>query len=662
MTELIWEGKYKDGKKVTPVRIALPFQTIETVNESAQQRQKTLDFFAAEPAADFNNKEWRNRLIWGDKKYVLPSLLPEFAGKVNLIYIDPPFNVGADFSFTATIAEHPDNEEEGTTEFIKQPSIIEQKAYRDTWGKGLDSYMQWFYETILILKELLTDEGSIYVHLDYHVGSYAKVILDEVFGYDKCVNQITWKRSHAHGNLGQGSKHFGPSTDMIFLYSKSEKYTWNQLFTPYSDEALERDYKYFEPDGRRYRLAPVDGPGGQAKGNPTYEFLGVHGSWRFSKEKMKKMYDDGLIVKSSTGKSLSQKKYLDDSKGKGLSDLWDDVWRVAPSSNERVDYATQKPEALLERIISASSNEEDIILDCFCGSGTTAAAAERLNRRWITCDLGRFAIHTARKRFLGITNVKPFIVQNLGKYERQQWMNAEFESPEDRFEQEKTYRHFILELYHAKSLDGYTWLHGAKAGKMIHVGGVETPVTVDDIKATIKEFWKLVGKEKSVEKNHIDFLGWDFAFDVNETAKQFAAENNVQIHPIKIPREVLEKKAVDQGDIKFYELASLGVKTKTNKLAVSVTLDNFTIPPDDVPEDVQGKITHWSQWIDYWAIDWNYRDDTFHNEWQSYRTKQNPKIELVATYAYEKKGKYTVLVKVIDILGNDTTKAIEITV
>jgi len=152
MTELIWEGKYKDGKKVAPVRIALPFQTIETVNESAQQRQKTLDFFANEPSAQYN-KEWRNRLIWGDKKYVLPSLLPEFAGKVNLIYIDPPFNVGSDFSFTATIADNPDTEEDETATFVKQPSIIEQKAYRDTWGKGLDSYMQWFYETVVLLRE-----------------------------------------------------------------------------------------------------------------------------------------------------------------------------------------------------------------------------------------------------------------------------------------------------------------------------------------------------------------------------------------------------------------------------------------------------------------------------------------------------------------------------
>src|SRR5450759_3945032 len=162
MTELIWEGKYKDGKKVTPVRIALPFQTIETVNESAQQRQKTLDFLVSEPAAQYG-KEWRNRLIWGDKKYVLPSLLPEFAGKVNLIYIDPPFDTGADFSFTATVPDHPDSEDEQSFSFTKEPSIIEHKAYRDTWGRGLDSYLQWFYETAVLLHELLHEKGSLYL-------------------------------------------------------------------------------------------------------------------------------------------------------------------------------------------------------------------------------------------------------------------------------------------------------------------------------------------------------------------------------------------------------------------------------------------------------------------------------------------------------------------
>src|SRR5438034_1284794 len=162
MTELIWDGKYKEGKKQGPVRIALPFQTIETVDESAQDRQRNLELFSAGRAT-----EWRNRLIWGDKKYVLPSLLPEFAGKVDLIYIDPPFDTGADFSFQVEI----DGEN-----FTKEPSIIEQKAYRDTWGRGLDSYLQWFYETTVLLRELLTDNGSIYVHLDYHVIHYVKAI------------------------------------------------------------------------------------------------------------------------------------------------------------------------------------------------------------------------------------------------------------------------------------------------------------------------------------------------------------------------------------------------------------------------------------------------------------------------------------------------------
>lgn len=659
MTELIWEGKYKDGKKVTPVRIALPFQTIETVNESAQQRQKTLDFFAAEPAADFNNKAWRNRLIWGDKKYVLPSLLPEFAGKVNLIYIDPPFNVGSDFSFTATIADHPDTDENEETQFVKEPSIIEQKAYRDTWGKGLDSYMQWFYETALLLKELLAEDGSIYVHLDWHVLHYAKTILDEIFGYENFRSEIVWKRTTAHSD----AKYYGINYDQILFYTRSEKSVFNTVYQPYDDEYLSR-FRNVDGDGRKWTDDNLTAKG-LSGGGYEYEYKGVKSLWRMPIETMKRLDKENRLHFTRKG-GIRLKRYFDELPGMPSQSLWTDINVINSQAKEKIQYPTQKPEGLLERIIKASSNEGDLILDCFCGSGTTATVAEKLKRRWITCDLGRFAIHTARKRFLGIANLKPFIVQNLGKYERQQWVNAEFESrpggTEDRIKQEKAYKNFIIELYHAKPIEGYTWLHGAKAGKMIHVGNVDTPVTVDDIKATIKEFWKLVGKEKSAEKNHIDFLGWDFAFDVNETAKQFAAENNVQIHPIKIPREVLEKKAVDQGDIKFYELASLGVKTKTNKLAVSVTLDNFIIPPDDVPEEVQGKITHWSQWIDYWAVDWNYREDTFHNEWQSYRTKQNPKIELTAAHAYEKKGKYTVLVKVIDILGNDTTKAIEVSI
>lgn len=336
-------------------------------------------------------------------------------------------------------------------------------------------------------------------------------------------------------------------------------------------------------------------------------------------------------------------------------DIWTDV-----SGSIRKDYPTQKPEALLERIIKASSNEGDLVLDCFCGSGTTAAVAEKLNRRWITCDLGRFAIHTTRKRLLGIADVKPFVVQNLGKYERHAWMQAEFDNPQGRLQQEKAYRRFICELYHATPLEGYTWLHGAKAGRLVHVGSVEAPVTVEDVRQGILEFWKLVGKEKAATTNGIDFLGWEFAFDLNETARQFAAANKVDVKFKKIPREVLEKKAVEQGDIRFYELAYLDVDVKQKGQQVTIALKGFIVPPDDIPEDVRQNIKHWSQWIDYWSIDWNYRDDTFHNEWQSYRTRQNPKIDLSASNVYEQKGNYTVLVKVIDILGNDTTKAIQI--
>ncbi len=648
MVEINWEGKYKDGKKVAPVRIALPFQTIETVNESTADRMRSLDMFAQLAK---QNTDWKNRLIWGDKKYVLPSLLPEFAGKVNLIYIDPPFDTGANFSFTATIPDNPETGDDEETQFVKEPSIIEQKAYRDTWGRGLDSYLQWFYETAILLRELLAEDGSIYVHLDDNIGHYCKCILDEVFGNDYFKSEIIWKCTSAHANT---TSRYDMVHQVIFLYTKNEKYIWNQQYTSYDEEYVETYYRYKDEKGRKFKSTDLTG-----RSNPIYEWKGIKRPWAYAKSSLDKLESEGKIFWTKNG-IPRLKQYLDEMPGVPVSTIWTDINPIRSWFSETVTYATQKPESLLERIIKTSSNEGDLVLDCFCGSGTTAATAEKLNRRWITCDLGRFSIHTARKRFLGIKNVRPFLVQNLGKYERQQWMQAEFENPENRLHQERSYKHFINELYHAQTIDGYTWLHGSKVGRMIHVGTVETPVTVEDIKSTILEFWKLVGKDKNAQTNGIDFLGWDFAFDVNETAKRFAAENKVDVKFKKIPREVLEKKAIEQGDIKFYELASLTVNSTVEKKRLSLSLENFIVPPDDIPEEVRGSITHWSQWIDYWAIDWDYKDDTFHNQWQSYRTKQNPKIELKASNVYSQSGKYTVLVKVIDILGNDTTKVLTI--
>jgi adenine-specific DNA-methyltransferase len=633
MTELIWESKYKDGKKVAPVRIPLPFQTIETVNESAQDRLRTLDMFAQGKPTD-----WRNRLIWGDKKYVLPSLFPEFAGKINLIYIDPPFDTGADFSFNATLHDHPDTEEDETATFVKEASIIEQKAYRDTWGKGLDSYLEWFHETVVMLRELLAEQGTIFIHLDWHVSHYAKVVLDEVFGYDAFINNVVWKRQTSSGYKGKNV--MGKNHDDIFVYCKSERFVYNTQYIPYSAEYIDQRFSHVEEGtGRRFKDS----------------FLGT----LTTKETINRLKAENRIYYTETG-GMRLKVYLDDAPGIPLDDVWTDINFINSMASERVNYATQKPEALLERIIRASSSEGDLVLDCFAGSGTTAVVAEKLNRRWITCDLGRFAIHTTRKRLLQIPNVKPFVVQNLGKYERQAWAASEFPNPENRALQEKSYRNFILELYHAQFVSGFVWLHGMKDRRMVHVGSVDSPIALGDVKSIIQEFWKSVGKSSDIKTNGVDVLGWEFAFDINETARQQAAASKVDVKFKKIPREVLDKRAIEQGDVHFFELAGLDVKAKSKGRKVELNLKEFVIPPDDVPEDVRASIAHWSQWVDYWAVDWNYRNDTFHNEWQSYRTKTETKLKLTVDHTYEEKSTYTIVIKVIDILGNDTTKALTV--
>jgi adenine-specific DNA-methyltransferase len=673
MTELIWDGKYDDkGNKTAPLRVSLPFQTVETVNETAQERQLALDLFATG-----RDSAWRNRLIWGDKKFVLPSLIDEFAGRVNLIYIDPPFNVGADFSYTTEIPLDIGNESGGT--FTKEPSIIEQKAYRDTWGRGLDSYLQWFYETLVVLRELLSDDGSLYVHLDGHIGHYAKTVLDEVFGTTCFINSIVWKRSDAHSDVGQGAKHLGKVCDFIFFYSRTpDGHKLNMQYLPLPDSTVERWYRHTEPDtGRRYNKADITGPGGAKKGNPVFSWHGVTRAWRFGKERMQELDQQGRITYSSTGMAYL-KRYLDESKGIPLQDLWDDIRMIRGihTNSEGLGYPTQKPESLLQRIVGTSSDENDLVLDCFCGSGTTAAVAEKMNRRWIACDLGRFAIHTTRKRLLSIPNVRPFVVQNLGKYERQAWQVTEFaEKPENARHQaavHQAYLRFMLGLYKAQPITGYNWLHGLKNGRMVHVGAVDSPISLGDITQIIAEFKKAIGTATTGERgelaearptaNAVDVLGWDFAFELNEVARQQAQAAKVNLRFQRIPRDVMDKRAVEQGDIHFFELAALSVEVQQKKRDVAVTLTDFVIPPDDVPEDVQRAIKHWSQWIDYWAVDWDYRDDTFHNQWQTYRTRQSPDLDRSAAHTYAGPGSYTIVVKVIDLLGNDTTKALSVKV
>jgi hypothetical protein len=295
MAELIWDGKYDEhGKKRAPVRIELPFQTVETVNESVQERQRTLEL-----SSSGHDPEWRNRLIWGDKKYVLPSLLPEFAGKVDLIYIDPPFNTGADFSFRTTIPEIDES-------FLKEPSLLEQKAYRDTWGVSamdrdrgvtkIDRYTRWLYDAAVVLRDLLAEQGTIYVHLDYNVAHYAKVLLDDVFGLDNFRNEIIWLRTTGHSD----SHKWNHSHDVLFFYSRSEQYTWCPTFLPYSDDHIESSFRNIEEGpGRKFSIGDLMA-GGLRKGESGKVWRGVDpaergGHWQYPVGRLDELDKEGRI-------------------------------------------------------------------------------------------------------------------------------------------------------------------------------------------------------------------------------------------------------------------------------------------------------------------------------------------------------------------------------
>lgn len=442
-------------------------------------------------------------------------------------------------------------------------------------------------------------------------------------------------------------------TEAILVFSKTSAPIFHPQYVGYTDQIMSRDYKYEDSKtGERYRLMPVDGPGGAAKGNPHYEFHGVTGYWRYSKERMQELFDAGEVIVSSTGKSLSRKRYLKDAKGTPVTDLWDDVNRISPTSSERLDYATQKPESLLHRIVSTSSDPQSIVADFFVGSGTAAAVAEKLGRRWIACDLGRFSIHTSRKRLLGIEGCKPFEVLNLGRYERKYWQGI------NSGEAVHEYLKFIVELYHAAPIAGFTHLHGRKGGSMVHVGATDAPVTTAEVRAAMEEC-------SANGLKALDVLGWEWEMGLNSTGLgELQHASGVETRLFYIPHEIMDKRTVAAGDVHFFEAAHVNAKLQVEKREVSVSLVDFLVAVDEyVREKVGDKVKKFSDWIDYWAVDFEYNGDIFHNQWQAYRTRKEPKLELVtAPHVYPESGKRNVLVKVVDIFGNDTTALLEVTV
>ena len=290
---------------------------------------------------------------------VLASLMEEFSGKVDLIYIDPPFATGADFSFRTVLGEE---------SISQESSIIEEKAYRDTWGEGLGSFIAMLYQRFTLMRELLSYSGVAYIHIGWEVSHYAKLILDEIFGRDGLLNQVIWKRQTAHSDTGQGAQHLGRIHDVVFIYTKGREYTWNKQYSPYDIKYLESHYQGIEPaTGRRYELDNITAPGGAAKGNPLYEFLGITRYWRYSKDRMQELYKAGRIVQPSLGAVPRYKRYLDEMPGLPLQDLWTDINAINSQGREATGYSTQKPETLLDRIIKSATKEGDLVLDLFGG-------------------------------------------------------------------------------------------------------------------------------------------------------------------------------------------------------------------------------------------------------------------------------------------------------
>jgi len=635
--ELIWHQKYDElekGEKIPIERPNLPFQVVETINEP---RAKDLQKGLYEAVPENYPKDWKNLLIWGDNKLVMSSLIKQgWAGKINLIYIDPPFFTGADFTIRTKL---------GNERIEKEPSIIEERAYKDTWSGGIASYLRYMYERLVLMRELLAENASIYVHLDWHVGHYVKVMMDEIFGAENFRNEVIW----CYDKWIAPSKDFQKNHDIILRYTKTKNYIFNIIREIDEKRAITLD--------RGYTTNLLD--------NGERQLIVYRGSE--NKENIKRLIKSDKFIRV----------LYREPEGNPLKDYWN-INIIHPKAIERLGFDTQKPEALLKRIMLASSNPGDIVADFFCGSGTTLAVAEKLGRRWLGCDLSKFAIQVTRKRLLDIHNSKdlldekgkdkyekltrPFELWNIGNYETVYWQ-----------EKQDEYLAFMLKLYQSQPLTGFRYLHGRKADRAVHIGPLNAPVTMEEIE-------KVVIECRANNFNKADVLGWEWSYEVNELAKELAKKNGVDLRLVqipsvneiksalvgfdlqlfKIPDEVVEKALLPH--VKFAEVAYLEIEpeVKGNEAALKVT--DFQVSPTAELAEIASKVKDSRELIDYWAIDWDYKGDTFHNQWQSFRVKKNPKVDYNAKHKYEDAGEYQIMVKVVDVFGNDTNKILKVKV
>lgn len=604
-TELVWEGKYDEYGNRRPISLPtspLPLQRIETIDEP-RDREKAHQLSMFDEAA-FNRKahrdDFRNMLIWGDNKLAMAALLEQFRGKVDLIYIDPPFDVGADFSMKVQLGD------EGEP-LQKEQSILEAVAYRDTWGKGTDSYLQMMYERLVLMRDLLSERGSIYVHCDWRMNSFLRILMDDIIGGDNLRNQIIW---HYYNKYSAAQRSMPRAHDDILWYARGDAVV-NKV--------------------REERETPV-------KQLVRVNVGGV----------LKNLRDDegNIVYRESTDKKI------------------DDVWRIPQlqyASPEWTGYDTQKHHDVLERIMKLSSNENDLVADLFCGSGTTLAVAERMGRKWIGVDLGRYAIHVSRKRLIQIqrelhTADKPyrsFDVYNLGRYERQWWQLERLKGAD------VEHRRIVLKFYKAAPLDNppNPLLHGKKAGAYVHVDQIDSIFSESELR-TVAEAARSAGCRE------LHCLAWEFEMELALKKQAIETETGLTIRLKYIPREIMEP---NRTECQFFEAGYLEAKAVRKGNKVDVELVHFTPALAEAPEAEMAALRERAvkspfDFIDFWAVDFEWRDGKpFEHHWQDFRTRKDRSLKTRSDlgWEYQGKGKHQICVKVIDVFGVDTTTVIE---
>ncbi|MBI5664272.1 MAG: site-specific DNA-methyltransferase [Nitrospirae bacterium] len=625
---------------------------------------------------DISEQEWHNRLIYGDNLLVMQALLagdpatglPSMRGKVDLIYNDPPFDSKADYRTKITLP--------GTT-IEQKPTVLEQFAYSDTWKDGTVSYLRMMYPRLVLMRELLSEQGSIYVHLDWHVGHYVKVLMDEIFGKENFINEITWKRSDSHSDT---KDKYAFVKDTIFFYSKNSSHIWNPQYTPLPQKTADNWYKHVEPDnGRRYNLADCSSP--NPRPNMMYEYKGVKhppNGWRYSLEKMKELDEAGRL--HITTNTIKYKRYLDESKGVLVSDLWQDISQIRGYgvSSESIIYDTQKPESLLERIITASSNENSIIADFFSGSGTTGAVAEKNGRRWIMSDIGKPAIMITRQRLID-QEAKPFLYQSIGDYQKEAFTSSRL------FRRIGDLSQVVLNLYGALPFPD----EQNPNRNLGYIKNSRTLVMVDSPSkltgyATLKKAQEL--RESFLGGwNKVVVLGWNFVFDIATVIKNF---NDDKLEVLVIPPDLLDKlktkssyeSLLKSGKIRFSSLQYLSIKKPEVKNyssdidEITIELDNYILlSPDSLPlddankEKLQDIIAHDPlALIEYWSVDPDYDGETFRSKWQDYRSNVGNDadpfrvVKEVNILSPKVKGKRRICVKAVDVFGFESVVVEEV--